>query len=79
MYGGPGDNPITDIITHNLPGFGEPYDALIRSIGKHQYYGMVRMDLDKVCTEYMHARLVSDTAGTTFQQALEALLVKLDS
>ncbi|MCE7992331.1 MAG: hypothetical protein HEP71_10135 [Roseivirga sp.] len=78
-YGSQGDNPITDIIIHNLPGFGEPYDALIRKIGKHARYKVVRIDLDKICTDYMHSRSVSDTAGDAFKQGLEGLLVSLDS
>jgi hypothetical protein len=30
--GGPGDDCLTDILSWNLPAFGEPHDSLIRDI-----------------------------------------------
>ncbi len=51
MYGSPADNPINDIINHGLTGFSEPFDDLIIQIGQHQYSGMVKKELVKLCDD----------------------------
>ena len=79
MYGRPEDNPINDIIHHGLSGFGEPFDELIRQIGQHEYYGMVKKELEALCVQYMHAMPASDRDRETFKSGLEALLSKVNA
>ena len=79
MYGSPGDNPINDIIKHGRSGFGSPFDELIRQIGQHPYYGMVRKDLEALCINFMHAGPASEADRAAFKTELEGLLVKLES
>ena len=79
MYGRPGDNPINDIIKHRLSIFGEPFDELIRQIGNHQYYGMVKKELEALCVKYMHAAPASEEEREAFNIGLRALIKTLDN
>ena len=51
MNGRPGDHPITDILTHNLPVYGEPTDSNVRKLARlmdfhrlHDWFDRVRAD-----------------------------------